>query len=293
MRRIEKVLLVLGILSLVVLALPDLGMLAAMTIIGLPLAIAYWAIPAIFLVTLVAYLIHRVLPLSGKLAVTASVVLAVAALALPPFVLNSAIHRQAASFAAGDLNKLSLPLTAHSIASREKFRFRKGATKCDGFCLHSLLTGTAKRFLVAHSDTPYGEVSPDQDAIAFQLERRQDCPPVSFKSGAHTLSFRRVNASTVRAADPVETLKLRISNGECLVSAPAKLGDADLVVSRGKVSTGVSRYAGTGFSLNLDTIAASRISVHEKKDGTSFGETFRQTQVQYRPFGWFMLPAPD
>ena len=167
MGRIEKILLVLGVLSLIVLALPWIGVLAAITVIGLPLALAYWATPAVFVLALTAYLIHRVLPLSGKTGAIASVMMALAVLAILPYVLNGAIHRKAVSFAAGDLDKLQRPVTARTIASRENFRFAKGVTQCDGFCLHSLLTGAAERFLVADTDRPYGDVLPNERRSSF------------------------------------------------------------------------------------------------------------------------------
>ena len=291
MGRIEKTLLVLGVLSLIVLALPWIGVLAAITVIGLPLALAYWATPAVFVLALTAYLIHRVLPLSGKTGAIASVMMALAVLAILPYVLNGAIHRKAVSFAASDLDKLQRPVSARTIASRENFRFAKGVTQCDGFCLHSLLTGAAERFLVADTDRPYGDVLPNEEAIEFRLERREVCPPVNFRSGAHSLTFRLVKGDNARAADPVETLKLRASNGDCLVSRPATLGDADIVVTRGNITDGVYRHSTTGFSLTADTVAARRISVHEKTASNQFDETYRRTEVHYRPLGWFLVPS--
>ena len=181
-------------------------------------------------------MINKVSPLRGKPGAVLSLAVAAAVLALPPFLMNGPIHRKAASLAAGDLDVVQLPLNVRTIASREKFRFARGTTECDGFCLHALLTGTADRFLVVKADAPHGDISHDMQAIEFRLERRDSCPQVSFKSGAHALQFRRVKGDTERAADPVETLKLRISEGECLVSRPAALGDADIVISRGALT---------------------------------------------------------
>lgn len=291
MRRIEMVLLALGVLSLVVFAFPELGVIAAITVIGLPLALAYWVTPAVFVFALTAYLLHRPLRLSGKTGVVVSSLVAAVVLAMPSYLLNGPIHREAASWAAGDLDKLRLPITARSIASRERFKFPKGTTPCGGFCLHSLLTGAAERFLVADSDRPHGDISLNEEVIAFRLERRDVCPPVNFRSGAHRLTFPFAKGDTARAADPVETLKLRASNGECLVSEPATLGEADIVVSRGKATDGVFRHRDTGFSLTADTVVADRISLHQKTAGNRFDEVYRHTQVRYRPFGWLLVPA--
>lgn len=279
----------MGVLSLVALAVPWLGTLAAITFVGLPLALAYWAMPAVFLVCLIAYLINRVLPVPGKAGALVSLAAATAVLAIPPYLLNGPIHRKAASFAAGDLDALQLPIGARSIASRENFRFAKETTQCDGFCLHALLTGTAERFLVANTDTPHDDIAPDQEAIEFRLQRMETCPQVSFKPGTYALTFRGVKGDTERAADPVETLKLRASEGECLVSRPARLGDADVVISRGALTKGVRRND-TGFSVTNDTVAANRTTVHVKNGTEQFDEVYRMTQVRYRPFGWLMVP---
>ncbi len=281
----------MGVLSLVVLAIPELGVIAVISLIGLPLALAYWATPAVFLLCLIAYLINRILPLAGKTGAAVSLVAAAAVLAIPPLVLNGPIHRKAASFASGDLDALQLPVTARSIASRESFRFGKGVTQCDGFCLHALLTGTAERFLVADTDTPFGDIAPDTVAIEFRLEPGDTCPPVSFKPGTYALTFAAAKGDTARPADPVETLKLRASEGECLVSRPATLGDADLVISRGTVTKGIHLRSDTGFSFAADTAVANRITVHRKAGGTRFDEVYRHTEVRYQPFGWFLVPS--
>ena len=291
MRKVHIFLLVSGLLSLVVLALPEIGLLAALTFIGLPVALAYWAVPAVFLISLIAYLLFRVLPVRGKTGAFVSLIAALMVLAVPPFFLNAPIHQKAAAFVAGDLERLRKPVTARSIASRERFRFGRGVTRCNGFCLHALLTGTAERFLIANTRDPHGALSLEDEAIEFRLERRDTCPPVSYRSGAYRLKFRASSGDGERTADPVETLKLRMADGECLVSRPARLADADIVISRGPLSR--SRYPrrNTGFSLTSDTVAANRISVHRMAEN-GFEEIYRRTQVRYRPFEWLMIPTP-
>ena len=219
-----------------------------------------------------------------------SLILALAVLAVPPYVLNGPLHRKAGSLAANDLDRLQQPIEARTIASRENFRFAKDATQCDGFCLHALLSGAAERFLVSDTDTPYGKVSPTDQAIEFRLERKDACPSVTFKPGAHSLNFRSVKGDAARAADPVETLKLRISDGECLVSRPVDLGAADIVVSRGNITDRAYRRSDTGFSLTADTVIANRIIVHQRTASSRFDETYRQTEVRYRPLGWLLVP---
>ena len=291
MGRIEIFLIVLGVVSLLSLGAPELGILPAITVIGLPLAFVYWFSPAVFTVVLIAYVIFRFLPLPGMVGGAVSLIFAGALLAVPPYLLNMPIHSKAASFAQGDLAQLKRPLKTDVLASREKFRFRKAQTRCDGFCLHALLSGTAKRFLVAHMDNPSGAIAPDQEVTAFRLENREVCPPIELRSGEHKLPLPRTSDDSVRQADPVETLKLKAAEGVCLVSAPATLGEADLVVSRGLITPGIHRRTRVGYELFKDTVSAERISVHQRTAGEGFTDTFRQTEVRYQPFAWLLVPG--
>lgn len=291
MGKTEIALLILGLLSLVALAAPGLGVIPAITIIGLPIAAAYWATPALFMLALIAYLVNRVLKLPGKIGIAVSLMAAACLLAVPPYLLNGSIEKKAVRYTTGDLNRVNPPLKARTWAIRQKFRFSRGATPCDGFCLHALLSGTAKRVLVADTKQPHGEILPDEEVQAFRLERRAVCPEVSFKSGQHALKFARSKGDRSRVGDPVETLKLRASGGECLIQEAAKLAEADIVVSRGKASEGVYRYQVPTFNLLQDMVIAERITVHRKSGTGEFDEMFRRTEVRYRPLGWLLVPS--
>lgn len=291
MGRIEIFLIAAGVVSLLSLAAPELGILPAITIIGIPLAFAYWFTPAFFTVALLAYIIYRFLPLPGMVGGAVSLIFAGVLLAIPPYLLNMPILSKAASLAKEDRDTFQLPLKTDVLANREKFRFRKDGNRCDGVCLHALLSGTAKRFLVAHMDNPSGDIVPDQDVTAFHLENREVCPSTQAKTGEPKLEFPRSKGDKGRTADPLETLKLRAAEGVCLVSAPAKLGEADVVISRGLITPGVRWNTRAGYGLFNDTVSAERTSVHVKTAGEGFKETYRATEVRYRPFAWLLLPA--
>ncbi|MEM8686419.1 MAG: hypothetical protein AAGF81_03755 [Pseudomonadota bacterium] len=291
MGRMEIFLIALGVVSLLSLGAPELGFLPMITIIGIPLAFAYWFTPAVFVVVLTAYIIYRFLPLSGMVGGAVSLIFAGVLLAVPPYLLNLPIQTKADSLVRGDLNRLKLPLKTDVLANRETYRFRKDQTRCDGFCLHALLSGTAKRFLVAHMDNPSGEIVSDQDVTAFRLESRDVCPPLKLRSGEHKLAFPRSKGDTTRQADAVETLKLRAAEGICLVSEPARLGEADLVISRGQITPGVHARARTSYDFFKDTVSAKRTSVHQRTADAGFTETYRHTEVRYQPFGWVLVPG--
>ena len=284
--------IVLGIVAAIGLAVPEIGLVAAMTFIGIPITIALWAAPALFLLLLIAHLVWRVLPVSGTAGVIVSLIASAAILAVPAVLLNQQIHAKARSHVSGDRNDLSLPLKANVIALRERTRFGRDVIPCGGFCLHALLSGTAKRVLVASANTPHEGLSPEEPAISFSLEKRATCPPVSFQSGGYRLKLPNTNGAGQRGADPVEEMKLRISEGECLVQRETVLSQADLVISRGSVVSGVGYGSRAGFSLTADTNSVDRISVHVPSAG-GFKEIYRRTAVRYFPFIPMLLPGPQ
>ncbi len=204
------------------------------------------------------------------------------------------IKSGAYSYVAKDHNELVLPLTAKSIAVRRALRFDKGTTRCDGFCMHALLTGTAEKILVVDTKAIDQPINLNEPAEEFSLEKRAICPQMQFKSGYHDLDLRAVNKSSERSASPLEEMNLRISNGECLVSRQTTLAEADIIISEGRIHAQARRALNSGFSLTSDAVTADRITIHDnsKKNGSA-SEIYRWTGVQYSPLGFFLLPAPQ
>ncbi len=287
-------LLILAILSALVIIGPELGMIAAISVIGIPLAIAYWAIPALFMVLLIIRILYLFLPLQGAAALLLAIAACAVLLAVPPFLINGKIKSSAYAYVAQDHNELMLPITAKSIAVRRALRFDKATTRCDGFCMHALLTGTAEKVLVVDTKTIDQPINLDELAEEFSLEKRSICPQMQLKSGYHDLDLRTANKTRERSASPLEEMNLRISNGECLVSRQTTLAAADIIISEGRIHAQARRALNSGFSLTTDAVTADRITIHDnsRKNG-SVAEIYRWTGVQYSPLGLFLLPAPQ
>lgn len=290
MGKIEKFLIALGTVALFAMVSPEIGIYAIITIIGIPFGYAYWFTPAIFTIFLLAYGIFRFLNLSGRMGALVALLISAIALAIPPYLLNMPINAKANAAVEGDLNNIQFPLRGGVLASRETLRFSKGEAKCGGFCLHALLGGTAVKFLVVDTKSPHDKLTSDTQAVAFRLERRQACPTYSFGAGTHTLKLPLTGNQNVRPADPIETLKLLASNGECLVSELAELGEADLVVSRGKLEPESYNNSKLGFGFFTNTVYADRFAVHQKSANGRFEEIFRNTEVQYKQFAPLLVP---
>jgi|GEM_PF-1800765 len=287
-------LIVLGIAALIVLIFPQyilIGVFATMGL-GLPIGILCWAIPAIFVIAMSYFLLSKVMPYrNGRhvVAVSASIALV---LVIPAQIINLGIWGKVHNLVRSDHNNLQSPVRIKSIAVRKKYSFGRGITPCGGFCLHALLTGSAERVLLVHGDRR-GNMKdvPDlsDDAIEFSFKKSATCPAVKFTPGHHSLKIPRDRSSKKRYANAIEAMKLRISNGDCLISRPAKLRDSDMIITVKRLMRGVSN-ADIGFNIFNNTITADRISVHVPAQD-ELKEVYRWTGVQYKPLV-MLLPAP-
>ena len=142
------VLALLGLLSIVVLAVPELGILPMLVIIGIPISIAYWSVPALFLIATISYVIYHAMGFSGRTGALLAVSLSGILLAIPAYMLNLQIEKQAFSHVSHDHNSLTLPLPLGKIAvaTEGSGKYAKdSSTRCDGFCLHALLRNSPSR----------------------------------------------------------------------------------------------------------------------------------------------------
>lgn len=291
---------ILGVGALIALLAPGIGTIAAITIIGLPLAIIFWALPALFLVALIGFGVSRVLPLRNKVAVAVlSLAASLLLLAIPPSIVNIGIENEASTLVAGDRDELAPPLEVRAIAFREPgWRLRqrdadKGYSSCNQFCIHALLNGVADRFLVVNVKDPHAAIALDEPAVEYALREMPECPPVKYKSAVRDLDFQTPYERGAKQLDAVEELMLRVSSGTCLVSRDAVLGDADIAITDGSLKRRKKNAFGAGFNLRADTLSATRRTVHliDGKAGVA-SEIYRDTAVRYAPLGPMLLPVP-
>ena len=287
-------LVILGLGTVLVLSYPGLGIIPMFSVIGIPLAFAYWAIPALFLTLVITHFFCALLPFKGIVNIFISLVACGLVLAAPAFLLNRQLSKQAHEIVANDHNNLYLPLLSKVIAVRRisRYRWSKGTIHCDGFCLHALLTGEANRVLVTKSREPENVLNLKEKVTAFSLLAGDNCPAIKFTPGHHRLNLLSGKNDFRRSVSAIEEMKLRISNGDCLISQSALLGDADMIISIQRLARSV-RNAKLGFALNVQSISTDRITVHlPVHGGSDFEEKFRWTGVSYKPFAPLMIPAP-
>ena len=255
---------------------PVLVTVAAISIIGLPIAIALLFAPLVFSVSLGGWAISRSFNM-GAGGFVLGAVLTLAGLAVPAYVINATLDVRVADLIHDDHDAIVKPLPARVIAVRNDKRpwFNKDETKCDGFCMRALMNGVAERMLFVEQDLNL-PLDPAMTAQSFRMEKRAQCPAVNFQSG-HDEIKESGRSRDYRAKYAHELMLLEIAKGNCLIEETAPLGKADIVISRGNVHRGLTTMA-AGLDPFADTINANRLTVHVR-DGNSFREVYRTTAV--------------
>lgn len=277
MERFARVwLIATGIGAVITLLAPSVVVVVAITIIGLPLALAMMLAPLVFIVSLGSWFIGRKLNL-GRTGYALGAGATVLALAVPPAFINTRLEERAASLVAQDMDTLVKPVHAKVIAVRsdKPSRFGRDETACDGFCMRVLMNGVAERILFAQQDVtqPLDAALP---ARSFRMEKRIDCPVVNLRGGNDEIKDEN-RPSVHERKYAHELMQLEVASGNCLIEETAPLGTADLVISRGSAHRGESIIA-AGLDPFADTVNANRLSVHVR-EGSGFRETYRRTSV--------------
>jgi hypothetical protein len=262
--------ILLGLASAIVLGVPALTVIAMISIIGLPLAIAMMLTPTVFLVCLGASCGTLVAPQAHPRSAWAGAGLSLVLLAGLAAHANSRLEASVADFLGGDHDELTRPLDARTLAivHTETPRWPRGKTRCDALCQRLLVGGTVKRVLVLELERGSSEWTGATRARSYRLERRSKCPPIDLAEG--------YGRSRIDARTPPETqMRLAVAAGRCLIEEEATLADADVVVTGGRIHRGHNQL-GAGLSVYADTVRAYRVAVAVRKAG-EFVETYRWT----------------
>lgn len=290
-KMLDRTIIILFVLTVIAVAIPQVGLMAAFTGFGLPITLGMWVAPGLLLILVLFLIVNGLLPsrLPTRPLIALAVVLSL--LAIPPVVLNQKIDAEALAKTANDHNDLALPIKQRVIAVRHNWYWRgRDTIECDAFCLHALLTGTADKVLLVHTDDTSARPSQQQQAIGFRFEKRATCPAVKFPNSDLSLDLPQVDGSKrqVRATDLVN---LRLSQRDCLIRYQTSLAEADLVISWGDMQN-TSRPIKDGFVLDVDTVSTKSMVVHARGAvAGDFQEVYRKTGVSYRPFGYLMVPT--
>lgn len=294
MRGYDLFLLLFAIGAVISMAMPGLMILMMISVIGIPIAILMGLMPAAALVLVLARLVQRqvldrVVP--GRAGIwtgwgsVALVLVGLAALA--------ALDRRdqavaVAALTAQDINALSLPLPKGVVAIRST----DPATACHDLCRRLLLTGQATVVLLQTPEDPTLPPDPGQEVTAFRLEPRATCPsPALGGRDDYLLDLDRGAAAARNAPSSLTMLLGRITQGTCLIDAPALLGTADVVITRARLSQMVQADS-WGLQYGRGLITADLLSVHQR-EGATFHATYRWTGGRMAVIWPVAIPVPN
>ena len=288
-RSIDTWLVVLGLAALVCLSPigATIAVIAAISIIGLPITLILAAIPPIFVFLLCARIAHILLALVGVRFWPFSAVLALAALAVVPLLENRRLEAAVATLMSGDMDGIVEPPAMRTLAfvtagsARDKGR-------CDDFCQRALLKQSVGRIVMIKAKPPLGEPDDASEGTMYRLEQRAACPDFDLSDGMNNLSM----PGEIRQwgdKSPADLLRLKAASGTCLIAEPARLSDADAVLVWGAV-TDRNSANNAGLDPFADTIRADRLSFYSRDEGRLV-ERYRSTGVTYSPLLPLLLPS--
>ncbi len=305
-------LIIVGALAFI--SMTDLGhvvaILSAIVIIGLPIYFLLAALPSIFLILLFARFVFGAMQNFRAGALAWALAYAAAALFMVDyFVLraqreNARLDASAQSLIAGDMDRQAHISAGGVIAIVRSDRFvggREADTLCDDLCQRLLLNGFATRFLaitlkpdVAKGRPPIlplQEPAVGMSGTMYWLEKQPVCPQTAIPDNLRLLQVDapEKDSGRINTRAVAETMRLKIASGLCLMSAPARLGEADGAFFFGDVARG---HAGLlyGFKASLDTIGAWRTAYYSRS-GLEWTQEHRATGVRYLRFPGALIPS--
>ncbi|QPC92474.1 hypothetical protein [Mesorhizobium sp. INR15] len=269
---------VLGALALVCFLFPTLSIYALFSVIGAPLALVMPILPPLFIFLLLVRLVGKFRGEGAAFGWLGSVVYALVLLSIVPILVDVMLELHARTYVAEDIHQLKVPFSASTLAMRVPpgTRWMRDDTRCDDFCLRALLNGTVKRLLVVETKDLGDPIDPAAVGTAFRMERRGVCPAMKLSAGIDPIKIEG-EKPTYGSTIAVDLMRLQIDAGNCLIEEDAKLGEADTIVSIGRIKRGDSTYA-AGLNPLADTVQADRVSVYVRS-GSAYQETYRWTGV--------------
>jgi len=287
-RTFDIALVVLGVASLICLSPIGsvIAVVAAISIIGLPLALLLGAIPSIFLFLFLARLIHLALCAIGLRFWPASAALALGLLVLIPYLENGRLAAEAGALNAGDMTSLGA-LPAISTLAYVQQGAGNRENRCGDFCQRALLNGVVNQIVIVASNNPNETPAGDLSGKLYRLDPLANCPAFDLKEGdsIDIPGEKRVPGDK----SPADLLRLKAAQGICLTTRDATLAEADGVLVTGRIKKGLSPYA-AGLSLSADTVSAERLALFVRHDG-KLVERYRATGVTYYPMLPILLPS--
>lgn len=267
---------------------------ALISVIGIPLALALLLLPALASLYIASELGHQLSRLFRRGSARPFSRRAVAAVAAAAsFVVAQAVNLQigasARALAAGDFADRDAAPIDRLALSGDRLRDKDDKfPACDSLCLRLLISGAVKEVMMTGPVDPASGPSPDARAIAARFERRGVCAQQFYfpKMPARLAASGEAVAGEYAAYDEA---RARQEDGHCLVETETRLGAAGAVLAQMETREGKSA-ASAGFDLFADTRTATQLSLY-RRTGAAFEERMRRTIVRHEPLLGFAAPT--
>ncbi|VVT03665.1 hypothetical protein [Hoeflea sp. EC-HK425] len=271
---------------------PDIIIILMFTGIGIPIALLIIAAPTISIYTIISIWISVLINSERTKKITISIISTIIILFTLPTAMNLITKSSATTeYISGDFNDIAQPMSAYTIAVRQDVGiYPVKEIKCDGFCLHALLTGVADRILMLPTKHPFADIDPELELLSYRFEKRDSCPIVNINPNSSQFSLPRKPGDNRKQKNAAEEARLRISEGQCLIEEKARLSDADIILSRGQLHSADTRKI-YSYSLTADTFSVHRITAHIPNVKGEFELVFRSTTGRYMPLFAPLIPT--
>ncbi|MGE0475743.1 MAG: hypothetical protein AB7P32_03125 [Nitrospirales bacterium] len=196
---------------------------------------------------------------------------------LIPWILNFPVHQEVAHLQRQDNTKpstLELPRSLGLIQQNLGDELKKKAN-CEELCLRLLLNGSVDTFLEQGLNSNSIEITPETPVTRYWIESRKNCPERDI-SNKRTLRTEFADGQII--AYSADIMRDRIGEGQCLLSEPATVSVASMVIFMRKIPP-------TKESNIHEISRISAYKVHENR----LEEVYRATEVKAERYAPFLL----
>ncbi len=216
----------------------------------------------------------------GRWGWAAAFLLTAAIAVIPPWFANQPLAASAAALRAGDIAAPPVAYRPRSVAlllATPVWRTRDAdRLDCHQYCLRLLYGKAAATVLIGRPGDPADPLR-NVTVVAYRIEQRDRCPAADVpKPDGWQQLGDEIEQGQLHRASALDTIRLRIAAGECLIRSPATLAAAELVIAEQPID-----LPGSGRTAH-SMLQAQRVAAWRR---TAQGLTpiFRQTMTTTRP----------
>lgn len=268
--KLDKTLIILGVLSVICLSPIGLGiaLLGLISFIGIPIVIIMGLIPTVFLFLLLVRISQHFLGTGKRFrwvpGLALSILIAVGVLAGVPLIANSQLDYLAAKLASDDIDAIAKPVAINSLAIVYSKAYNRVGI-CDDLCQQALFSNDVSEITMARISLPVEGLPATTIGIKYWIDQQRKCPDYSNFDGGGRIQLK--NEKGERGFFRHSLLfDMKTAQGVCIFHAAATISQSDAVLYTGKIRHGKSAFS-AGLNPFADTVGASQLSYYVSNNG--------------------------